>query len=164
MTEDFVMDELEAVREREAALVFAHFNGEDAWRIGSRLVERARSAQKAVAIRISVNRRELFYFAFDGTSPDNGNWVRRKENLVYYTGKSSYQIKLYLDMKKDTAAGKYGLDPADYAASGGSVPIVLNGTGAVGAITVSGMSQAEDHAFVVSAMEEYLAEQGGAKA
>lgn len=164
MTRDFVMDELEAVREKEAALVFAHFNSGDAWKIGNLLVERASAAKKAVAIRVSVNRRELFYFAFDGTSPDNGNWVRRKENVVYYTGKSSYQIKLYLDMKKDTIAGKYGLNPADYAASGGSVPIVLKDTGAVGAITVSGMSQAEDHAFVVSAMEDYLTEQGGSRA
>lgn len=150
------MEEFERIKQQEEALIFDHFNSNDAWEIGNMLVGRAMKQNKAIAIRISMNRHLLFHYALDGTSPDNDNWVRRKENIVYYMGKSSYQVKLYLDYRQDTLTNKYSLDPTDYGASGGAVPIRVKDTGVVGAITVSGMAQEEDHFFAVNVMEEFL--------
>jgi len=51
---------------------------------------------------------------------------------------------------------KYGLDSKDYAAHGGCFPILLEGTGCVGTITVSGLPQRQDHALVVAVLQKYL--------
>lgn len=48
------------------------------------------------------------------------------------------------------------LDPDTYAAHGGSFPIIVEGVGVVGAVTVSGLPQLQDHRFVVEALEEFL--------
>jgi uncharacterized protein (UPF0303 family) len=41
---------------------------------------------------------------------------------------------------------------ADYALSGGSFPLRVNGAGVIGAITVSGLHQRDDHELVVAAI------------
>ena len=53
-----------------------------------------------------------------------------------------------------------GFDNREYAAHGGSFPIVLKGTGQVGSITVSGLPGPEDHAMVVSVLKDYLKVKG----
>jgi uncharacterized protein (UPF0303 family) len=42
------------------------------------------------------------------------------------------------------------------APHGGAFPIIIRGVGVVGTITVSGLPQAEDHAFVVRMIAEHL--------
>jgi len=49
------------------------------------------------------------------------------------------------------------LDPGDFAAHGGVVPIRLQGGTVIGAVGVSGLPQLDDHAFVVARLREYLA-------
>ena len=49
-------------------------------------------------------------------------------------------------------AERYGLPDADYAAHGGCFPIHVAGTGIIGAVTVSGLTQREDHNLVVEAL------------
>jgi uncharacterized protein (UPF0303 family) len=44
------------------------------------------------------------------------------------------------------------LDPRDHAAHGGSFPLLVRGTGCVGAVTVSGLPQRVDHELVVEAL------------
>ena len=50
------------------------------------------------------------------------------------------------------------LDPALYAAHGGVFPLTIAGVGVVGTVGVSGLPQADDHAFVVEQLRTYLAE------
>jgi uncharacterized protein (UPF0303 family) len=47
---------------------------------------------------------------------------------------------------------RYNLPEEDYAAHGGCFPIQVAGTGIVGAVTVSGLPQREDHNLVVEAL------------
>jgi uncharacterized protein (UPF0303 family) len=51
---------------------------------------------------------------------------------------------------------KSGLELKDFAAHGGGFPILLEGTGCIGTITVSGLPQREDHALVIGVLQEYL--------
>ena len=44
---------------------------------------------------------------------------------------------------------RHGLSGADYADSGGAVPIRVKGVGMVAVATVSGLPQVEDHKLVV---------------
>jgi len=44
-----------------------------------------------------------------------------------------------------------------FAAHGGAFPIRIRDVGVVGSISVSGLPQADDHAFVVEMIEAFLA-------
>ena len=48
-----------------------------------------------------------------------------------------------------------------YAAAGGGFPIRVTGVGVVGAVTVSGLAQEDDHALVVEALRTFLDELSG---
>jgi uncharacterized protein (UPF0303 family) len=52
------------------------------------------------------------------------------------------------------------LDTDRYAAHGGVFPILIRGVGPVGTVGVSGLPQAEDHAFVVEQLEAFLRSEG----
>ena len=66
--------------------------------------------------------------------------------------RSSYAIGLTLEHTNRAFAERYGLPDADYAAHGGCFPIHVAGTGIIGAVTVSGLTQREDHNLVVEAL------------
>ena len=70
--------------------------------------------------------------------------MRRTETASYLVGRR-------LAVKGDRLEDR-GLDPLLYAAAGGCVPIVVEGVGMVGTVTVSGLAQEDDHALVVEAL------------
>ena len=94
--------------------------------------------------------------AMVGATPDNWEWIRRKRNVVLRYHRSSYAIGLKHERAQTTLQSTVGLDLKDYSTHGGSFPINLEGTGCVGAITVSGLPQREDHELVVSVLQNYL--------
>ena len=94
----------------------------------------------------------VFYTVLSGATPDNPHWVRRKRNCVFRFLKSSYAVGLSLAKQETTIQAKFGLPDADYAPHGGSFPILVKGTGCIGAVTVSGLPQREDHNMVVEAL------------
>jgi uncharacterized protein (UPF0303 family) len=51
---------------------------------------------------------------------------------------------------------KHGLRADDYMAHGGCLPIRLAGPTVIGAITVSGLPQREDHDLLTRALAEFL--------
>jgi len=80
MTElDALLKELE---EQEAELQFERFTNEMALELGLALVEAARIGRHAVTIDISRAGQQLFHYAFAGTSPDNDQWIIRKNRVV----------------------------------------------------------------------------------
>jgi len=154
------MDDLERdlarVAEQERQLRFERFDAGVAWEIGLRLKAAAGARGASVAIDISLRGRQLFYFAMPGTTPDNADWIRRKRNTATRFHRSSYGVGLSLRQQGTTLEAKAGVSPADYAAHGGAFPILLEGTGCIGSITVSGLPQREDHELVVAVLEEHL--------
>ena len=149
------MTEWEEIYAMERTVELSKFRADDAWKLGCMLVKWGQKHKKEMVIRISVNHHLLFHYAFDGTSVENDSWAQRKENMVYYTGHSSYATALYLQHKGETPTERYGLLAVQAAASGGEMPIRLQGAGVIGVLTVSGMSQQEDHALVFSMLKAY---------
>ncbi len=98
----------------------------------------------------------LFHCSRKGTNPDNDQWVIRKKNTVNRFGHSSWYIGQKLRELKQTLEQKYMVSDREYAAHGGSFPLTLQGVGIIGTITVSGLTQEEDHALVVDVLAAYL--------
>ncbi|WP_432133213.1 MULTISPECIES: heme-degrading domain-containing protein [unclassified Streptomyces] len=147
------IEELEA---QERRLVFRQFTHEDAWELGSLLVEMARERQAPVAVDIHRAGQQLFHAALRGATPDNDAWIARKRRVVERYGASSYLVGARFRAKGTTFEESSRLDPDVYAAHGGSFPVHVEGVGVVGAVTVSGLPQLQDHRFVVEALELFL--------
>jgi uncharacterized protein (UPF0303 family) len=148
--------DLERIALQERRLVFKQFDLNFAWVLGCELRKLAESLEAPVVIDISLHDRQLFYSAMPGTSADNADWVRRKRNTVLRCHKSSYGIGQKFSLEGGSFHEKTGASLQDYATHGGGFPITLEGLGCIGAITVSGLPQREDHMFVVHVLAEHL--------
>ncbi|MGP4002892.1 heme-degrading domain-containing protein [Streptomyces sp. 8N706] len=142
---------------QERRLVLRGFDHDDAWHLGSMLVELARLREAPVVVDIRRGAQQLFHYALPRSSADNDAWVDRKRRVVERYAESSYLVGARFRAKGTTFERSSRLDPDRYAAHGGSFPILVEGTGAIGSVTVSGLPQAEDHALVVEALERFLA-------
>jgi uncharacterized protein (UPF0303 family) len=109
-----------------------------------------------IAIGVSLFGAQVFFNSLPGTSPDNAEWVRRKTAVVSRFHHSSLYMHTLCETKGTNLFQRYGLDPRDYASSGGAVPIMIRGVGCIGAATVSGLTQYEDHKLVAAAMRDIL--------
>ncbi|MEU1905488.1 heme-degrading domain-containing protein [Streptomyces hygroscopicus] len=145
------------LEEQERRLRLPRFDNDDAWRLGCLVAERAQLRGAAVTIGIHRAGQRLFHRALPGTSPDNDAWLERKFRVVERYGASSYLVGTRFRAKGTSFEESSRLDPDRYAAHGGAFPLHVTGTGVIGAVGVSGLPQAEDHALVVEALERYLA-------
>ncbi|MFI7346608.1 heme-degrading domain-containing protein [Streptomyces sp. NPDC049936] len=146
------------LEEQERRLVFRRFTHDDAWTLGSLLVELARERQAPVAIDIHRAGQQLFHAALPGSTPDNDAWIARKRRVVERYGSASYLVGSRFRAKGTTFEESSRLDPDRYAAHGGSFPVTVAGVGVVGSVTVSGLPQVDDHRLVVEALERILGE------
>ncbi|HEY1353201.1 MAG TPA: heme-degrading domain-containing protein [Ktedonobacteraceae bacterium] len=142
---------------QEAEFQFSVFTNETALELGQALLEAAKLRGKVVTIDITRSGQQLFHYAMSGTSVDNDEWVKRKNNVVRRFGHSSYYMGVSLQKAGQTMQEKYLLAESEYAAHGGAFPLLVRNVGMVGTITVSGLPQAEDHELVVSVLRQMLA-------
>lgn len=149
--------DLAALLAEEERLVFPHFDYQSAWGLGSAMRAQALAGRLPLAIAIRRNGQRLFHTALPGSAADNDAWIERKSAVVDRFGHSSYYIgcKYQADGKDFDTDSR--LDVNLYAAHGGAFPLIMRGTGPIGVIAVSGLPQAEDHRFVVDALERFLA-------
>lgn len=150
-----IEQDLAGIAEQENRLRFERFDAQIAWELGQKLKLAAEALHSAIAIDISLFTQPMFFYAMSGTTPDNADWIRRKRNVVQRFHRSSYGVGLMLKQKQSSLLER-GLDTRDYAAHGGSFPIFVTSAGCIGAITVSGLPQREDHELVVEILAEYL--------
>ncbi|WP_406330304.1 heme-degrading domain-containing protein [Streptomyces sp. NBC_00203] len=151
--------EIPELEEQERRLTLPHFTYDDAWTLGTRLVEMARDRHAPVAIDIRRGGQQLFHAALPGSTPDNDAWIDRKRRVVERYGCSSLLAGSRFRAKGTTFEESSRLDPDVYAAHGGSFPINVEDVGVIGTVTVSGLPQLQDHRLVVEALEQFLAEQ-----
>jgi uncharacterized protein (UPF0303 family) len=141
----------------ESRLVFSSFDHETGWLLGSQMRSAALDAEFPVAISIRLHGQRLFHAALPGSSANNDLWLARKCAVVDLFGHSSYYVGCLTRAEGDEDFNAaHRLDPATYAAHGGAFPILLRGTGCMGAVAVSGLPQVEDHRFVVAQLEKFL--------
>ncbi|KAK3838669.1 MAG: hypothetical protein JOS17DRAFT_302246 [Linnemannia elongata] len=151
---------------QEEELQFLRFTNDDALTLGTRLVTLAKekTPYKGITVAITRNGQLLFHHAMQGTTVDNENWIRRKTNTTVRLQHSSYYIGRLLATKDQTEMEQsYKVPAADYACHGGAFPLIIKDVGCVGAIVASGLKQDEDHALVVQAIREMVADQLNSK-
>jgi uncharacterized protein (UPF0303 family) len=149
-------DDIKRIIEQEKALVFPAFDEEIAFRIGSAIRAAAIAAGHGIVADVRTWERPLFYMALPGTTGDNPNWVRRKANTVRTLGKSTYRVVLEKSFEGDAFPPRRGLDNMDVVLAGGGFPVRVKGAGLIGAITVSGLHERDDHRVVVEAICDHL--------
>lgn len=144
------------MEDQERRLQFSSFTNETALIIGLSLIDKAKKENKKITIDITRNDHQLFHYSFEGTNPDNDQWVIRKNRVVNrFSHSSLYVGTLYKKMGKTMEEESF-ISSFEYSAHGGAFPIIIKDVGGVGIITVSGLAQEEDHKMVVSAISEYL--------
>jgi uncharacterized protein (UPF0303 family) len=148
---------LEQLLAEEAELQFDHLGHEEVLSLGLRLLERARRERLPVVVDVTLAGLTVLQCALPGSRPDNLDWVRRKKNTVNRFWHSSFYMGRYYATKGTSLTDKPHIDPGEFVDHGGSFPLLLQGLGCVGSVTVSGLAQEDDHALVVSVLREFKA-------
>ncbi|KAG2198857.1 hypothetical protein INT46_005478 [Mucor plumbeus] len=153
---DSLKDLIKSIIDQEEKCQFTSFTSEDALSLGLALLENAKPYKKSVVIDITLNDHQLFHYAMNGTSKDNDEWVRRKNNTVNRFGRSSFYVGRYIASQGKTVEEKYFVSEKDYATHGGAFPLKIKNVGVVGTVTVSGLAQEDDHNLVANTILEYI--------
>jgi uncharacterized protein (UPF0303 family) len=147
---------LQLLANQEEDLRFRSFTADTALAIGTDIIATAREKAQSIAVDINVHGLQQFHFSMPGTTSENSDWIRRKSNVVIKLGHSSLFLHNYLKSIDKTIDEEYNLPSVNYAAEGGSFPIITSDEGIIGTITVSGLAGEEDHECVVAAIQKYL--------
>jgi len=145
-------NDLQRLALQEERLQLDRLDEATAWELGSRIKSLCEARQQSLTIEVRRAKETLFFYAMPGTNPQNAEWARRKRNTVELMHRSSYAVGLANQKESTSLPLKTGVPLADYAEHGGSFPLRVKGVGCVGAVTVSGVPQREDHAIVVEAL------------
>jgi uncharacterized protein (UPF0303 family) len=141
---------------QERRLVFTRFDNTDAWRLGSAMVTAATQRELPVTIDIRRHGQQLFHAALPGTTAENDSWIERKVNVVNRFGAASYLVGRRLAARGTALDEALGVEPRLFAAHGGAFPVRVRDVGVVGTVTVSGLPQSDDHAFVTEMIAAFL--------
>ncbi len=151
-----IAEDIERLALQERRLQFTIFDARTAWKVGLALKAAGEARSAPIAVDIQLWSMPLLSFALPGAAPENFDWVRRKRNAVKHFHRASYAIGRALARDGKTLRDIGDLPERDYAVHGGAFPILLKGTGCVGAVTISGLPQREDHEMVVAALAKTL--------
>lgn len=153
------MTNAELMREallQEEELQFPEFNNKMGLDLGMVLVKRCQDTNCAMTIDITKCGQQVFHYSCDGTLPDNDEWIKGKINVVNRLHHSSFYVHCYLEEEGKNIDERYHISAHEYRPYGGCFPLIVKGVGVIGTITVSGLPQEEDHAFVVAGIRDYL--------
>jgi uncharacterized protein (UPF0303 family) len=146
------LPELEA---EESSLILPYFDETMALLLGNAITAIAVARKSPVVINIRNANRCFFHASLPGSSAHNDNWARRKSNAALMTGHASLLIGMRHAAHNRTIEGE-GWSLADFADSGGAVPLRVANAGIVAVATVSGLPQVEDHKMVVEAIRSVM--------
>ena len=156
MTSSTTFPTLAELDAQERELVLPAFGHEEAWRLGSWLVEEGRRRELGIAVLVLRGGQRLFAAALPGTVPDHDGWLERKSRVVARFHRSSLYVGQQLREAGSTLEEMFMLSEREYTVHGGAVPIAVTGAGVVGSVAVTGLPQLEDHALAVEALRHLL--------
>ncbi len=148
--------DLPILEQQEQALRFTAFSADTAWQLGTLLRSALIERNAGGTVEIELAGHVLFACATPGATPGQANWIRRKRNTVHHFARSTYAVGRKLERDGGTLESRHALSETDFAAHGGGFPIVLEGTGPVGSIVLSGLPQRDDHNLVIDALATLL--------
>lgn len=154
----FTLEELAKLEGDDIKL--KNFGAEQAFQLGSlaRRIANERYASKSVVIDITLASGQVLFHSATGTgsAADNDEWVNRKKRLTLRCGKSSFAVGQSLRMKGKTMEEALFISSLEYASHGGSVPIRIESfDGLIGALTISGLAQQEDHLLAIDILKQF---------
>ena len=152
-------DVLSTLLAQELDFQFDKFNNDIAWKLGVLLTNSAKKDGSAVSIEIYAFGQTLFSYSLAGTSADNHTWVKRKRQSVLRFGHSSLYLSKYNELKGRDFERLPHIDSKEYCVHGGAFPIRIKDSGLIGSITVSGLSQQEDHDLIIKNLNELLSKE-----
>ncbi|EMG47617.1 hypothetical protein G210_1978 [Candida maltosa Xu316] len=160
MTHEIYSYSLAQLDELEQNLEFSSFDAETAWKLGSYAREFAikKFPGKSILINITLSDGHTLFqtAASSGTSVDNDKWVQRKINAVLRFRKSSFWLGQKLRSKNLPLEEVFFVSSLEYASHGGSIPLRLkNFDGILGALTISGLAQEEDHLLAIEIVKSF---------
>ena len=132
------------------------FSNDVAFEMGLKVIELARSRGVSIAVSVDRLNHTVFRFVSDSMPADKQDWLRRKANVAIRFEESSLAVKEELAKKNMTLIETFGLEAKDYVAKGGSIPIKVNAAGLIATVTVSGLSDVDDHELITTALCQYL--------
>ncbi|MFO8042301.1 MAG: heme-degrading domain-containing protein [Alkalispirochaeta sp.] len=143
--------------EQEEQLKFSSFDHDRAIEVGMAIYRTAKERELSVTIDVSAFGQTIFHVALPGTAPDNDRWIDRKRAVVHRMQKSSYRVGRELASEGLSIEERYFVSGMEFSPHGGCFPVRLEGSsGVIGTVTVSGLTQEEDHQLVVSVLEQLL--------
>ena len=145
------------------SIALPKFDSNLAWEIGNaaRNLAIEKFPESPVVVDITLTSGQVLFHATsgNGTALDNDDWVRRKRNSVFKFGKSSLFMGAKVRLKGVPISDALYVSATDYAVHGGSVPIRLKGSDVlIGALTVSGLAQGDDHLVAIKTLEKVAKE------
>ena len=147
---------VEHIGKQEKQLQFASFSFETAHAIGAALVARAKADALPLVVDVTRAGHCLFHVALPGATPDNAEWVLRKNRVVSRFHHSSLYMGAFCRVEGVTLEEKFLLPENTYAPHGGAFPITIRDTGVIGSVTVSGLPQLDDHALVTEVLATFV--------
>jgi uncharacterized protein (UPF0303 family) len=145
------------VVEQQQELVFGGFDIRDGVQLGLRMLELATERSLPVMLSVTLGAHSVFRVALPGSVPDYEHWLARKSGAVLRFGVPSYLVQLRHEATGERFEDRPDVDHSSIAAHGGSFPIAVRGVGIVGTVSVSGLSQRDDHLLAVEAIRDRLA-------
>lgn len=148
----FTPDEIESDL---AAFSFDSFDQEAAYALGTLAAELVRERELTLSVQIVLGDHIVYKAALGGVPQGTTEWLRRKSNVAKEERVPSLLVRLR-EESGDTRFSDKDLGEADFAVSGGSFPLLVDGE-VVGTLTLSGEPDVVDHSIAVAALRSYLA-------
>ncbi len=148
------------LQNEEEKLTFTAFSRSDALNLGLILNEKSKRYPDPVGIEITIIGLLVFRFFADGVRADTALWLQRKRRSVELMQMSTLRFRYWLEMKDKTLEDRK-INPNDFADVGGGYPIMLNGSGMIGSICISGLpNHFDDHDLLVESISQLLEGKG----
>ena len=134
---------------------FESFSYDDAWTLGSAFAAECRADGLPMAIAIDLGEHRVFQAGLPGSTAMNARWADRKANIVRHFDLASAEVAERYGAI-DGFLTLFALDPREYAAAEGAIPIRVRGA-LVGVLAVSGLDAGGDHDLALSALVRFHA-------